>query len=125
MRDSGIGVQIDDFGKGHSSLPYLKALPINALKIDSSFVQLITDDGKNTEIPRMIISLAHELGIKTIAEGIENSDQLTQLRQMGCDHGQGYLFCNPLEKKDVEQILAADQQKKPQAFPWSRFWDTP
>jgi len=124
LRASGIGVQLDDFGKGYSSLPYLKDLPINALKIDRSFVHLITEDGKNTEIPRMIISLAHVLGVKTIAEGIENIGQLTHLRQMGCDHGQGYLFCNPLEKKDVEQILAAAQQKKPQALPWRRYWDT-
>ena len=119
----GVGVQIDDFGTGNSSLLYLKELPIHALKIDRAFVHLITENGENTEIPRMVISLAHELGIKTIAEGIETTGQFIQLRQMGCDDAQGYLFCNPLDKNAVLQILEAASLNDSQELPWSAFWD--
>ncbi len=92
LRRMGASVQIDDFGTSYSSLLHLKDLPVNALKIDPAFVERITDNGENTEIPRMIIKLAHELGIEAFAEGIETVAQLSHLREMGCDYGQGFLF---------------------------------
>ena len=122
LNKSGIGVQIDDFGIGQSSLLYLNDLSIDAVKIDRAFVNRIDGDGRFTEIPRMIISLAHALEIKTIAEGIEGLDQLTQLRHLGCDSGQGFLFCNPLGKKAAEQLLESFHSKGAAGLPWHHFW---
>jgi EAL domain-containing protein (putative c-di-GMP-specific phosphodiesterase class I) len=122
LREAGISVQIDDFGKGYSTLLYLNTLAINALKIDQAFVQLIQDNGQDSQIPKMIITLAHELGIKTIAEGIENEIQLQHLRQMSCDYGQGFLFSNPLEKTVAQQLLENTYGKSRHRLPWLRYW---
>jgi len=121
-----IGVQIDDFGKGHSSLRYLKDLPINALKIDGDFVRQIREDGQNTEIPRMLINLAHEIGFQTIAEGIEEPAQLRRLRDLGCDFGQGYFFTNPLTADQAQKMIEGMIGKDYKVLPWLRYWrDSP
>jgi diguanylate cyclase (GGDEF)-like protein/PAS domain S-box-containing protein len=101
----GINVQIDDFGTGYSTLMYLKKFPVTALKIDRTFVQQIDDNGNNTEIVRMIIELTHDLNMKAIAEGIETEMQLTQLRSLECDCGQGFFFSLPLEPEAVSSLL--------------------
>jgi EAL domain-containing protein (putative c-di-GMP-specific phosphodiesterase class I) len=96
LRNLGVGLSIDDFGTGYSSLSYLHRFPIDTLKIDRSFVTRMTDNSENGEIVRTIVTLARSLGMNVIAEGVETRAQLTQLRDLGCDFGQGYLFSKPV-----------------------------
>ncbi|MBF2022418.1 MAG: EAL domain-containing protein [Hydrococcus sp. C42_A2020_068] len=100
-----IQLSIDDFGTGYSCLSYLHRFPIDALKIDRSFVSSIDAQGNNCEIVKTIITLAHSLGIKAIAEGVETSYQLAQLRNLGCDEAQGYFFSQPVNCHLAEALL--------------------
>ena len=122
LRRIGASVQIDDFGTSHSSLLHLKDLPVNALKIDPAFVERITDNGENTEIPRMIIELAHELGIEAFAEGIETVAQLSYLREMGCDYGQGFLFSDSLDAEATGQLIEMASAQGSSSLPWRKYW---
>lgn len=101
-----VQLSIDDFGTGYSSLSYLHRFPVDALKIDRSFVNLIDAEGKNGEIVKTIITLAHSLGIKAIAEGVETLHQLTHLRNLGCEAAQGYWFSKPVNWQSAESIIA-------------------
>lgn len=103
LDEMGIRISIDDFGTGYSSLSYLKRFPIHALKIDQSFIRGISDRGKKTDavITKAIVSLAHALNLKTVAEGVERPEEKEYLRSIGCDDMQGYLLSKPLP---VEQI---------------------
>ncbi len=92
----GVNVALDDFGTGYSSLNYLHELPITTLKIDRSFINRMTAETNGAEIVKTIISLARSLKMEVVAEGIETNDQLDQLRQIGCEFGQGYLFSRPI-----------------------------
>ncbi len=105
LKQSGIQVQIDDFGTGYSSLNYLQRFAIDALKIDRSFISQLGVAGENSEIARTIITLARNLGMKVVAEGIETEAQFHQLRALGCDWGQGYLLAHPLKPFEVEDLL--------------------
>jgi len=105
LRKSGIEVQIDDFGTGYSSLVYLKGFPVSALKIDQIFVSQMSSRDDNTQIIRTIIELAHDLGMRAYAEGIETERQLRMLKSMGCDGGQGYLFARPLEPGTITEMF--------------------
>lgn len=96
FRDAGIQISLDDFGTGYSSLSYLRQLDIDFLKIDQSFVRNLTKDSSELSLCEAIIVMAHKLGIKVIAEGIETKEQQILLTQAGCDYGQGYLFSKPL-----------------------------
>jgi EAL domain-containing protein (putative c-di-GMP-specific phosphodiesterase class I) len=96
-----VGIAIDDFGTGYSSLSYLRRFPIDALKIDRSFVSSMLEETGSLEIVRAILSLAGTLRIKTVAEGVETQDQLLKLKELGCDYGQGYLFARPLAREVV------------------------
>jgi EAL domain-containing protein (putative c-di-GMP-specific phosphodiesterase class I) len=96
LRRMGVCISIDDFGMGYSSLSYLKRLPVDTLKVDRSFVAGMGEDAEDTAIVRMIIKLSHTLGMRIIAEGVESEEQAEQLRQMGCDLGQGFHFAEPL-----------------------------
>ncbi len=96
LREMGVRIAIDDFGSGYSSLGYLKRLPVNDLKIDKSFVLNMIDDSGDAVIVQSTIDLAHNLGLKVVAEGVETEEAWVRLRSMGCDTAQGYLMSRPL-----------------------------
>ncbi|KIF80237.1 putative bifunctional diguanylate cyclase/phosphodiesterase [Noviherbaspirillum autotrophicum] len=102
LRDMGIRLAIDDFGTGYSSLHYLQRFPVHKLKIDRSFVKDITDAKADRPIIKAIVSLARNLGLAVIAEGVETPQQEEFLRSCGCLEMQGYLFCHPLSSEDIE-----------------------
>lgn len=112
----GTQLSIDDFGTGYSSLSYLHRLPFGTLKIDRSFVYSVGENGENSEILQTIISLAKNLKMKVIAEGIETESQLRLLRNLGCDFGQGYLMSKPLPVEQAETLLYQKQIWFPQTF---------
>jgi diguanylate cyclase len=101
----GITLSIDDFGTGYSSLSYLKKLPVNAVKIDKSFVLHMTEDQNDAQIVRSTIDLAHNLGLKVIAEGVETREVWERLRALGCDEAQGYYISRPLPAPELTQWL--------------------
>ena len=104
LRELGIQISIDDFGTGYSSLSYLHRFPITTLKVDRSFVGSMEDGTENGEIVRTVIGLAKSLSLNVIAEGIETIYQLHQLRILGCEYGQGYLFSRPVPFAEAEHI---------------------
>ena len=105
LRLLGVQLSIDDFGTGYSSLSYLHRFPIDMLKVDRSFVSSMEDGTENGEIVRTIISLAKTLNLSVVAEGIESIHQLHQLRILGCEYGQGYLFSRPVPADEAQAIL--------------------
>ncbi len=105
LKQAGILLAFDDFGTGYSSLSYLHRFPLDTLKIDRSFITAIEHDKSSRRIVRAIISLAKELGLDTVAEGVENPAQLSLLNDMGCDHVQGYLIARPLKLTDALQFV--------------------
>lgn len=105
LAQMGVGIAVDDFGVGYSSLSYLKRFPIDALKMDRSFVCGLPDNDNDAAIARAIIALAHSLGLQVIAEGVENEDQLQFLRAHGCEQAQGYLWGKPLAVGQITQLL--------------------
>ncbi len=105
FRDAGIQVAIDDFGTGYSSLSYLKKFDIDFLKIDQSFVSNLTPNSSDLALCEAIVVMAHKLGLKVIAEGVETQMQRELLTAMGCDYGQGYLFCRPVPADAFEAFL--------------------
>lgn len=107
-RDAGIQVAIDDFGTGYSSLAYLKKFDIDYLKIDQSFIRSLTPDTTGLALPEAIIVMAHKLGLKVIAEGVETELQRDLLISIGCDYAQGYLFARPMPPEEFEKLLLAD-----------------
>ncbi len=117
LRDLGVEVQIDDFGTGYSALGYLQRLPIDALKIDRSFIGRIGVNGNGIEIVRTILALAHDLGLKAIAEGVETSEQLTKLQDLECEYGQGYLFAKPIDSQAANALIAQSFEGNWQTLP--------
>ncbi len=105
----GVWIGIDDFGTGYSSLGYLKKFPINAIKIDLSFIQGVPDNPGDVAIVKAVISMAHSLGMEVVAEGVETAVQLAFLREQGCDVVQGFLFSPPLTADDFVLKLSDDQ----------------
>jgi EAL domain-containing protein (putative c-di-GMP-specific phosphodiesterase class I) len=106
LRSGGIGVSLDDFGTGYSSLSYLQKFDIDYLKIDQSFVCNLNAHSKDMALCNAIVVMAHELGIKVIAEGVETEHQRQLLLQTGCDYGQGYLFSRPLEPSEFDRWIS-------------------
>ncbi len=105
LSNMGMRFAIDDFGTGYSSLTYLKRFPINILKIDKAFVHDITRNADDAAIVRAIITMAHSLGMKTVAEGVETREQLDFLRTQDCDYAQGYYFSPPLSGLEIEHLM--------------------
>jgi diguanylate cyclase (GGDEF)-like protein len=112
LRDAGFYLYIDDFGTGYSSLGYLKQLPINAIKIDKSFVADMVSNKDSAHIVRSTVDLAHDLDLKVVAEGVEDDATLDELGRLGCDYAQGYLFTKPLP---CEEFMGWMRQS-----PWSK-----
>ena len=112
IRDLGIGLHVDDFGKGYSSLSYLQQFPIDTLKIDYSFINRIGTNGDRAEIVKTILALARELGVDSIAEGIETKNQLILLRELDCHYGQGYFLGKPMHSEKVFELLQNQPRNK-------------
>ncbi|MHB8623763.1 MAG: putative bifunctional diguanylate cyclase/phosphodiesterase [Sulfuricaulis sp.] len=110
LNSMGVRISIDDFGTGYSSLSYLKRFPIDALKIDQSFVRDITTDPDDSAIAQAIINLAHTLGIQVVAEGVETVEQLEFLQQHSCDSMQGFYFSRPVAPEEIERMLRAGKR---------------
>ncbi|HYH43763.1 MAG TPA: EAL domain-containing protein, partial [Burkholderiales bacterium] len=106
LKSLGLKLSIDDFGTGYSSLSYLKRFPIDALKIDRSFIDEITTDDDDATITRAVIGMAHNLGLKVVAEGVETEAQLSFLAANGCDEAQGYYFARPQPAPELASWLS-------------------
>jgi len=107
LRDHGIALSLDDFGTGYSSLSYLKRLPVQELKVDRSFVMRMLDEPEDEAIVRAIADLGRSLGLRVVAEGIEDRAVWDALAAHGCTHGQGYHLSRPLPAADLEPLLFA------------------
>ncbi len=107
MKALDIQLGIDDFGTGYSSLSYLHRFPVDTMKVDRSFVSQMELKEENKQIVGTIVALAHNLGLDVVAEGVETVEQLGELKQLGCEYGQGYLFSKPVKREAAEQLLAS------------------
>ncbi len=105
LHQKGVRLSIDDFGTGYSSLGYLYKFPLDTLKVDRSFINRIDVDGEQVELVRTVLSLAWNLGLDTIAEGVESAKQLAQLKALKCEYAQGYFFNKPLPAAEAEALI--------------------
>ncbi|HKU47039.1 MAG TPA: EAL domain-containing protein, partial [Burkholderiales bacterium] len=110
LRRAGVEISVDDFGTGFCSLSYLARLPVDTLKIDRSFVVRMRDAGYPRNIVAMIVSLAHTLGLRVVAEGVEDDEQVRLLRELGCDQIQGFLVGRPVPPEDIDELLSASDK---------------
>lgn len=108
MKELGVQIAIDDFGTGYSSLSYLQRFPIDYLKIDRAFISNLTPEHDNYPLVKAIITLAHNLNLEVIAEGIEKKGQIAILTELGCEYGQGFYFAKPLPLPEAEQLIQSD-----------------
>ena len=111
IKQLGVRIAIDDFGTGYSSLSHLQRFPVDALKIDRSFISQLTENPEGETLIRTLVQLGKALSIETLAEGIERQHELSLLREEQCDSGQGYLFARPLEVHDTEEFLVRWQRE--------------
>ena len=105
LRSLGVGLSLDDFGTGHSSLAYLRQLQVDELKIDRSFVTDMMQDGQNAAIVRSTIDLAHAVGVRIVAEGVEDADTLFELKAMGADEVQGFYLSPAVPATEIAAML--------------------
>ena len=108
LRDAGMQVSLDDFGTGYSSLSYIQNFAIDYIKIDQSFVRNLAPGSNDMILCEAIIVMAHKLGMKVIAEGVETAEQRDLLSAAQCDYGQGYLFSRPVPPEEFEKLLPAN-----------------
>jgi EAL domain-containing protein (putative c-di-GMP-specific phosphodiesterase class I) len=108
LRSTGVRMSIDDVGTGFSSLLHLNRFPIDFLKVDRSFVNMMDTQSGASNIVTAVIAMAHALGLPAIAEGVETEIQLHTLRQLGCDYAQGFLFARPAPLNEVVELLSGD-----------------
>jgi diguanylate cyclase (GGDEF)-like protein/PAS domain S-box-containing protein len=117
LHDKGVSIAIDDFGTGFSSIGHLRRFPVDLIKVDRSFVQGVGHNAKDTAITTSLASLAHALGVRAIAEGIESADQLRSVRELGCDLAQGFLFARPVSAHEMGRTLAEKRDPSPMEEP--------
>jgi EAL domain-containing protein (putative c-di-GMP-specific phosphodiesterase class I) len=108
LKATGIGLSIDDFGTGYSSLSRLRRIPVDTLKIDRAFISHMDSDPENREIVRIIIMLAHNLGLKVVAEGAETEEHINLLKQLNCEMAQGYFFSRPADDQAMAKLLVSN-----------------
>jgi diguanylate cyclase (GGDEF)-like protein len=125
LKALGVQLSIDDFGTGYSSLGYLHRFPVNTLKIDRSFVGRIGEAAENIEIVRTIVSLADNMGMEVVAEGVETLSQLAQLRKLNCQYGQGYLFSRPVDADSVSAWISRRPHWQETLYPATRDFIVP
>jgi EAL domain-containing protein (putative c-di-GMP-specific phosphodiesterase class I) len=111
LRKLGVHLSIDDFGTGYSSLSYLHRFPVNTLKIDRSFIGRMAKGDENSEIVRTICTLANNLGMEVVAEGVESREQLELLRSLKCEYGQGYFFSRPVDADKATALVVEDSSR--------------
>jgi EAL domain-containing protein (putative c-di-GMP-specific phosphodiesterase class I) len=111
LHEAGIRISVDDFGTGHSSMAYLKELPVDELKIDRSFVLEMTRDGGDAVLVQSAIALGHNLGLSVVAEGVETPEVLAALDALGCDVAQGFHLGRPMPAEEFEAWLAESQRR--------------
>jgi EAL domain-containing protein (putative c-di-GMP-specific phosphodiesterase class I) len=109
LKALGVRLSIDDFGTGYSSLSRLRRIPVDTLKIDRAFISNMDTDPENREIVRTIIVLAHNLGLKVVAEGTEKEEQISLLKELNCEMAQGYLFSRPADDQAMSTLLASNR----------------
>jgi EAL domain-containing protein (putative c-di-GMP-specific phosphodiesterase class I) len=107
-----VGLHLDDFGTGYSSLAYLHSFPVHALKIDRSFVSRMESAAQHSAIVKAIVSLAQNLGMEVIAEGVETAAQAEALRALRCQRGQGFLYSRPLPAEEAGRLLVRDRDPR-------------
>jgi EAL domain-containing protein (putative c-di-GMP-specific phosphodiesterase class I) len=112
LKNLGVGLAVDDFGTGYSSLTYLKKFPIDELKIDRSFILGLQSDTGDAAIVRSCVGLAHAVGIRAVAEGVETAEQAEALKVMGCDLAQGFHFARPLPAPLLKEWLNASRGRR-------------
>jgi EAL domain-containing protein (putative c-di-GMP-specific phosphodiesterase class I) len=115
LHETGVQLSLDDFGTGYSSLAYLHRFQVHTLKVDQSFVRDIKSDRDDAAIVSTVITLAKQLKLKALAEGVETREQLAFLRTRGCDSYQGFLFCRPRPAAEITQLLAGLREPAPKA----------
>jgi EAL domain-containing protein (putative c-di-GMP-specific phosphodiesterase class I) len=111
LRALGVQLSIDDFGTGYSSLSYLHRFPVNTLKIDRSFISRLGAGDENTEIVRTIMTLANNLGMDVVAEGVETEEHLKHLKQIRCQYAQGYLFSKAVDAETASALLQGEREQ--------------
>lgn len=116
LKALGVGLDIDDFGTGYSSLSRLRGFRVDTLKIDRIFVSRMDSDSETHEIVRVIVMLAHHLGLEVVAEGVETPAQLSLLKDLGCERAQGYLFSKPVDQETIPKLLAVNRSSSSPRF---------
>ena len=119
LQNMGVSIHIDDFGTGYSSLSYLQNFPVDALKIDRSFISKMSAKSDELEIVKTIIALAHNLKLDVIAEGVEKEQQLSMIRDLDCTFGQGFLFSKGIAADDVPAWIEANKIQSKNLLPGS------
>jgi EAL domain-containing protein (putative c-di-GMP-specific phosphodiesterase class I) len=123
LKAMGIKLSIDDFGTGYSSLNYLKHFPVDRIKIDKSFVSDVSHNQSDAAIIEAIVAMAQSLSLRVVAEGVENSDQLHSLANLGCDEVQGFYLAMPMRAEALVENLGKKHGKQVERLPETQWYD--